>query len=186
MQTAGNHGGRLFGMAAQVPSASALYHAAEKVRDAGFTRWDVYSPFPIHGMDQAMNLKRSWLSAFVFLGGATGLIIAVALQFYPSSIDYPLIVGGKPVDFFTLPAFFPIIFELTILLSAFTATFGMLALNGLPRWNHPMFNWERFAQVSNDGFFLAIEATDPQFDEEATRALLESLGAQHITLVFGD
>lgn len=186
MQTAGNTQSQLFGMAAEVPSASALYHAAEKVRDAGFTRWDVYSPFPIHGMDQAMGLRKSWLSALVFFGGLTGLTIAVILTFYPSSIDYPLIVAGKPLGFFTIPAFFPIMFELTILLSAFTATFGMLALNGLPRWNHPMFNWDEFKKVSNDGFFLAIEATDPQFDEKATRALLEELGAKNITLVYGD
>jgi len=186
MQTAGNTQSRLFGLAAEVPSASALYHAAEKVRDAGFSRWDVYSPFPIHGMDQAMGLKKSWLSALVFLGGVTGLTIAVVLQFYPSSIEYPLIVAGKPTDFFTIPAFFPIIFELTILLSAFTATFGMLALNGLPRWNHPMFNWDEFKKVTNDGFFLVIEATDPQFDEEATRELLQSLGGTNLTLVYGD
>jgi hypothetical protein len=130
--------------AAEVPSASALYHAAEKVRDAGYTRWDVYSPFPVHGMDHAMGLKKSWLSALVFCGGLTGLTIAALLQFYPSSIEYPLVVAGKPTNFFTVPAFFPIMFELTILLSAFTATFGMLALNGLPRWNHPMFNWNQF------------------------------------------
>jgi len=186
MDRAGNPDSPLFGMAAEVPSASALYHAAEKVRDAGYTRWDVYSPFPIHGMDHAMGLKKSWLSALVFCGGLTGLAIAAVLTFYPSSIEYPLIVAGKPTDFFTVPAFFPIMFELTVLLSAFTATFGMLALNGLPRWNHPIFNWNRFERVSNDGFFLAIEATDPKFDEEATRAMLEGLGAKHITLVYED
>lgn len=186
MDRAGNPDSPLFAMAAEVPSATALYHAAEKVRDAGYTRWDVYSPFPIHGMDQAMGVKKSWLSALVFCGGVTGLTIASLLTFYPSTIEYPLIVAGKPVNFFTVPAFFPIMFELTVLLSAFTATFGMLALNGLPRWNHPIFNWDRFDRVSDDGFFLAIEATDPKFDEEATRAMLEGLGAKHITLVHED
>jgi hypothetical protein len=186
MDRAGNSDSPLFGMAAEVPSASALYQAAEKVRDAGYTRWDVYSPFPIHGMDHAMGVKKSWLSALVFIGGLTGLTIAAALTFYPSTIEYPLIVAGKPTNFFTVPAFFPIMFELTVLLSAFTATFGMLALNGLPRWNHPIFNWNRFDRVSDDGFFLAIEATDPKFDEEATREMLEGLGAKHITLVYED
>jgi hypothetical protein len=133
-----------------------------------------------------MGLKKSWLSALVFCGGLTGLTIAAVLTFYPSSIEYPLIVAGKPTNFFTVPAFFPIMFELTVLLSAFTATFGMLALNGLPRWNHPIFNWNRFERVSDDGFFLAIEATDPKFDEEATRAMLEDLGAKHVTLVYED
>jgi len=186
MDRAGNPDTPLFGMAAEVPSASALYHAAEKVRDAGYTRWDVYSPFPIHGMDHAMGVKKSWLSELVFIGGLSGLTIAALLTFYPSTIEYPLIVAGKPVNFFTVPAFFPIMFELTVLLSAFTATFGMLALNGLPRWNHPIFNWDRFDRVSDDGFFLAIEATDPKFNEEATRAMLEGLGAKHITLVYED
>ncbi|MBU3665005.1 MAG: DUF3341 domain-containing protein [Chthoniobacterales bacterium] len=186
MQIAGNPESPLFAMAAEVPSASALYHAAEKVRDAGYSRWDVYSPFPIHGMDHAMGLKKSWLSAMVFFGGLAGLATAVILQFYPSSIEYPLIVAGKPTNFYTVPAFFPIMFELTVLLSAFTATFGMLALNGLPRWNHPIFNWDRFKKVSNDGFFVAIEATDPKFDRESTLAMLESIGAKHITLVHED
>jgi hypothetical protein len=186
MEIAGNPRAPIFAMAAEVPSASALYQVAEKVRDAGYSRWDVYSPFPIHGMDHAMGLKKSWLSALVFCGGLAGLTIAAILQFYPSSIEYPLIVAGKPTNFFTVPAFFPIMFELTVLLSAFTATFGMLALNGLPRWNHPIFNWDRFKKVSDDGFFLAIEATDPKFDEEATRAMLEGLGASHITVVHED
>jgi hypothetical protein len=186
METTGNTQSQLFAMGAEVPSASALYQAAEKVRDAGYSRWDVYSPFPIHGMDEAMGLKKSWLSALVFIAGLTGLTFAAALQFYPSSIEYPLIVAGKPTNFFTVPAFFPIMFELTILLSAFTATFGMLALNGLPRWNHPIFNWDLFKKVSNDGFLLAIESTDPKFDEESTRAMLESVGAKHITLIYGD
>ncbi|MFZ4482719.1 MAG: DUF3341 domain-containing protein [Chthoniobacterales bacterium] len=186
MEVAGNPQTPIYAMAAEVPSATALYQAAEKVRDAGYSRWDVYSPFPIHGMDHAMGLKKSWLSAFVFCGGLTGLTIAALLQFYPSTIEYPLIVAGKPTNFFTVPAFFPIMFELTVLISAFTATFGMLALNGLPRWHHPIFNWDCFKRVTNDGFFLAIEATDPKFDEEATRAMLEGLGASNITVVHED
>mgnify|MGYP001765980818 CR=1 FL=1 len=186
MQIAGNPEAPVFAIAAEVSSASELYHAAEKVRDAGYSRWDVYSPFPIHGMDQAMGIKKSWLSALVFVGGLTGLTIAALLQFYPSTIEYPLIVAGKPVNFFTVPAFFPIMFELTVLISAFTATFGMLALNGLPRWHHPIFSWDRFKKVTNDGFFLAIEAADPKFDEESARALFESLGARHITIIHDD
>jgi hypothetical protein len=186
MERVGNPHAPVFGIGAEVSSASELYHAAEKVRDAGFTRWDVYSPFPIHGMDHAMGLKKSWLSALVFIGGITGLTIAAVLQFYPSSIEYPLIVAGKPVNFFTVPAFFPIMFELTVLLSAFTATFGMLAINGLPRWNHPIFNWNTFKKVTDDGFFLVIEAADPKFDEDSAREMLESLGASHITIVHGD
>ena len=107
MEITGNTRAQLFAMGAEVPSATALYQAAEKVRDAGYSRWDVYSPFPIHGMDHAMGLKKSWLSALVFIAGITGLTFAAALQFYPSSIEYPLVVAGKPTNFFTVPAFSP-------------------------------------------------------------------------------
>ncbi len=179
-------GNRVYGMAAEYPSASALYEAAKQVRDAGFKRWDVYSPFPIHGMDTAMGLSKSWLSAVVLAGGATGLLTALVLEFGPSSILYPVIVHGKPTNFWTVPAFFPIIFELTILFSAFAAFIAMLTMNLLPRWNHPMFNWERFKRVTNDGFFLVLEARDPRFSENEVAQLLEKTGGQHITVVHED
>ena len=127
----------LYGVAAEFDSAGELFHAAEKMRDAGFTRFDVFSPFPIHGMDAAMGLRRSLLGKIIFLGGLAGFVSAVALQFVPSSILFPLIVMGKPTNLFTVPAFFPIMFEFTVLISAFTATFGMLIMNGLPRLNQP-------------------------------------------------
>ncbi len=179
-------GNPVYAMAAEYPSAAALYEAAEKVRDAGFKRWDVYSPFPIHGMDAAMGLGKSWLSAVVACGGITGFCTAMILEFGPSWIIYPLIVHGKPFTWATVPAFFPIMFELTILFSAFSAFFAVLIMNGLPRWNHPMFNWNRFARVSNDGFFLAIESRDPRFNEADVNALLEQTGGQHITIVHED
>jgi hypothetical protein len=158
----------------------------KKIRDAGFQKWDVFSPFPIHGMDEAMGMKRSFLGKIVFLGGLTGFLTAVTLQFGPSSFLYPLIVAGKPTNLFTVPAFFPIIFELTILLSAFTAVFGMLIMNGLPRLNHALFNWDRFKKVTEDKFFVAIEARDPKFSERSVRDFLTSLGGTNITTVHGD
>src|SRR6266513_2624431 len=154
-------------MAAEYPSAPALYEAAKRVRDAGFRRWDVYSPFPIHGMDEAMGLGKSWLSGWVLFGGVSGLLTAALIEFGPSSFLYPLDVHGKPTNFFTVPAFFPIMI-------------------GLTRWYHPMFNWERFMRVTNDGFFLAIEARDPRFTETGVRELLEKSGGQHITIVHQD
>jgi len=186
MDATGNLQSPVHAIAARFDSAADLFHAAEQVRDAGFKFWDTFSPFPIHGMDEAMGLKRSILSKLVFCGGLTGATTGLGLTFIPSTILYPLIVNGKPVDFFTIPAFFPIIFELTILFSAFTAVFGMLILNGLPRLNHPMFNWDRFAQVSADGFFLAIEARDPKFVTRETREMLESLGGREVTLIHED
>jgi hypothetical protein len=179
-------GNRVYGMGAEFPSASSLYEAAKRVRDAGFKRWDVHSPFPIHGMDGAMGLGKSWLSAFVLAGGITGLLTAAVLEFGPSWIIYPLVVHGKPIDWRTVPAFFPIMFELTVLFSAFTAFFAMLIMNGLPRWYHPVFNWRRFSRATNDGFFLVIEARDPRFTELEARELLEQSGGSHITIIHED
>lgn len=180
------YGHKVYGIAAEYPTAAALYHAAEQVRDAGFKRWDVYSPFPIHGMDDAMGIGKSWLSTPVLCGGITGLLTAVVLTFGPSSFIYPLVVHGKPVNWKTIPAFFPIMFELTVLFSAFTAFFSVLIMNGLPRWYHPIFNWERFKRATDDGFFLAIEARDPRFTENEVVQLLEQTGGQHLTVVHED
>lgn len=186
MEYAGNPESEIHGIAAEFQNARELYHAAEKLRDEGFEHWDVFSPFPIHGMDEAMGMKRSILGKLVFFGGLVGFLLAVAMQFGTSSFLYPLIVAGKPTNLFTVPAFFPIIFELTILLSAFTAVFGMLLMNGLPRFNHPLFNWERFKKVTEDKFFVAIEATDPKFSPQPLKALLESLGGTNVTVIHGD
>jgi len=183
MNPSEDHESPLYGVAAEFDSARDLFHAAEQMRDAGFRRFDVFSPFPIHGMDEAMGLKRSLLGKIIFLGGLTGFVSAVALQFIPSSFIYPLIVMGKPTNLFTVPAFFPIMFEFTVLISAFTATFGMLIMNGLPRLHHPMLGWERFKRVSDDKFFCVIEKRDPKFSEREVRDFLESIGGHNITKI---
>ena len=174
---------KVYGLGAEFGSAADLLTAAEKIRDAGFKKWDVHSPFPIHGMDAAMGLGKSWLSAPVFMGGSSGFITAICLTFIPSFFLYPVIVHGKPTDWMTTPAFFPIMFELTILFSAFTAVFSIMIFNQLPKWYHPVFNWERFKSVTTDGFFLIIESADPKFSETRTRELLESIGGTHVTLI---
>jgi hypothetical protein len=173
-------------MAAEFPNAPALFHGAEQCRDRGFRRWDVYSPFPIHGMDAAMGLGKSAVSYIVAVSGITGTATALLLELGSSLYLYPLVVQGKPVDIFTIPAFFPVIFELTVLFSAFGAVFGMLALNLLPRWHHPLFNWDRFARVTDDGFVIAVEASDPRFAEKDTREFFEKIGGQNITLVYDE
>ena len=175
---------RVYGIAAEFSSTADIYHAAEQVRDAGFKRWDVHSPFPIHGMDDAMGLGRSRVSLIALCAALTGTTIGFVLETYPSIIEYPLVVHGKPVNLFTIPAFFPVIFELTILCCAFGSVFGMLALNRLPRWNHPLFNWDRFARVTDDLFVLAIEADDPKFQETRTAELLQKVGGKNITLIY--
>ena len=153
------------------------------MRDAGFKRWDVHSPFPIHGLDGAMGLGKSSLSWFVFVGGATGTLTAFLLQFITQVIIYPTYVQDKPASITTLPAFFPVMFELTVLFSAFTALFGSMILNRLPRWNHPLFTSEQFSRFSDDAFFICIEARDPQFSKEETGALLKKLGGKSIELI---
>ena len=110
MNVAGNPQAPLYGLAAEFDSAAELFAAAKKIREAGYRKFDVYSPFPIHGMDAAMGLKPSMLGKVVFIGGLTGFLTAVGLQFIPTSIIYPLIVMGKPTNFYTVPAFFPIMF----------------------------------------------------------------------------
>src|ERR1700704_699723 len=175
---------KILGVVAEFPSATTLYQAAEQVRDKGYRFWDTHSPFPIHGMNKAMGLGKSPLGYIIFCGGFTGFSTAVALEFIPSSFLYPLIVHGKPVNFFTVPAFFPVMFELTVLFSAFTAFFGVFVMNRLPRFHHPLFDYEPFKRVTNDAFFLAIEAVDPEFFEVATREFLEEIGGQSVTLLY--
>jgi len=173
-----------FAVIAEFPSAAALYSAAEKVRDAGFKYWDVHSPFPIHGMNKAMGLKKSPLGYIIFCGGTLGFLTAASLEFIPSSYLFPLIVHGKPVDFFTVPAFFVMMFELTVLFSAFTAFFGVFVMNRLPRLHHPLFDYAPFTRVTNDAFFLVIESTDPRFSEIETQTFLEGIGGKDVTLIY--
>jgi len=174
---------KVYGLGAEFDTAADLMTAAEKVRDAGFRRWDVHTPFPVHGMDKAMGLGKSWLSIPVFIGGTTGLLTAALLTLVPSWAIYPLIVHGKPFDWRTVPAFFPIFFELTVLFSAFATVFALLIMNQLPKWYHPVFNWERFKRATNDKFYVVIEARDTKFSETKTRELLEGIGGKHVTLI---
>jgi hypothetical protein len=174
---------RVHGYLAEFASASDVYHASEKIRDAGFQRWDVHSPFPIHGLNEAMGVKRSTLPFFVFFGGATGTLTAFLLAFLTQVEIYPTVVQAKPANIFTTPAFFPIMFELTILFSAFTTLFGCFAFMGLPRLNHPLFASKQFKKFSDDGFFICIEARDPKFHQAETKALLEEIGGKNIELV---
>ena len=174
---------RVYGYLAEFESASALYKAAQKVRDAGFRKWDCYTPYPGHGLDSAMGLKRSSLPYFVFFGGVTGLITAFILAYVTQVGIYPTVVQGKPANIFTVPAFFPIMFELTVLFSGFTTLFACLGLCQLPRWNHPLFASRQFHRVTDDGFFIAIEARDPKFSAEGTKGFLDEIGGDNIELV---
>lgn len=171
----------LFGVMGSFLTTPDAYHAAEKVRDAGFKNWDVFTPFPVHGMDAAMGLRRSKVPVLTLCGGLIGFFTGVLLTWYMNAYDYPLVVGGKP---FWSPVFpFPVMYELTILLAAFGTFFGMFLTNFLPQHYHPVFNNQKFARGTDDTFFIVIEQRDPKFDLEKAQALLKQLGAQDITLI---
>lgn len=164
---------RLYGLMAEFRAPADVVAAARAVREAGYEKVDAYSPYPIEELAEALHFHHSRLPLLVLLGGIAGLIGGYSLQYWASVIEYPMNVGGRP--FHSWPAFIVPSFETTILFAALTAVLGMLALNGLPEPYHPVFNVPSFALATRDRFFLAIEATDPKFDETQTRAFLESL-----------
>jgi hypothetical protein len=169
---------------AEFETAHGVLHAAETVRAAGYVNWDTHTPFPIHGMDRAMGLKDSRLGWIVLACALTGLTGAFVMMHWMNGVDYPTVVGDKPPGApETLPSMVPIMFELTILLSAFGAVLGMFGLNRLPRHNHPVFGSERFRAASNDRFFISIEAEDPKFDVVRTKELLEGTHAAHVEVI---
>jgi hypothetical protein len=170
-----------YGLLAEFATPGDLYHACERVRDAGFTKWDAHTPFPVHGLESAMGLRRSPLPWIVLVMGLTGLAAGFALQVWVHTSAYPLVISGKP--YFAWPAFIPVTFELGILFAALGAVFGMFALNRLPMHHHPLFKSKVFERVTDDAFFISIESWDPKFDQAATRALLESAGARSVELL---
>ena len=175
------NGDPVYGIMAEFDTPSGIYHGAEKVRDAGYTKWDAYSPFPIHGMEEAMGVKRTMLPVIVAIVGFSGVGCAWLLQWWTNYLDYPLVVQGKPFD--AWEPFTPVLFELGVLFAAFACLFGMLMMNGLPQWYQPLLKKDRFLKTSDDRFVICIEASDPKFDPEATRKLLQDAGGSHIDLV---
>ncbi len=176
-------GGGLWGVLAEFDSPASLYRAAERVRDAGFEKWDTHSPFPIHGLERAMGLKRSMVPLVVLALGLGGAAAGMGLQWWVSTRAYPLVVSGKP--FFSWPAFVPIMFECGVLGGASGAVLGFLGLSRLPQHWHPLFNSKRFERATDDRFFISIEAVDPKFDRGETVRLLERAGATAVELVEG-
>lgn len=171
----------LFGYLAEFTEPGELLDAAAKVRDAGFEHWDCHTPFPVHGLDDAMGVKGTKLPLLVLGGGLTGLALAALMQWWMNAVDYPFWISGKP--FFGVPAAVPVMFELTVLFSALTTFFGMWGLNMLPQHHHPLFNSRRFKRATADRFFISIEARDRRFHREKTREFLESLGPDAVEAV---
>jgi hypothetical protein len=173
--------GEIFGLLAQFASPKDLYRACEKVRDAGYKRWDAHTPFPVHGLDQAMGLGRSRLPYVTLFFGLCGAIGGFALQVWANGIAYPIVSSGKPL--FNWQPYIPITFEVGVLLAAISTVVGMLAFNELPMLFHPLFGSRAFERVTDDGFFISIESWDPKFNATETERFLSSIGATHVELV---
>jgi hypothetical protein len=171
-------GGKLYGYLVAFDKVDELLVGATYVRDAGYTCWDAHTPFVIHGLDAAMGVKKTVLPYIVFLAGLTGTCAGILLQWWTNAVDYPYLISGKPI--FSLPANIPVAFETTILFAAISALVGMLALNGLPQLTHPLFANRSFKRVTDDRFFISIEARDPLFDPANTRELLQSISDQPV------
>jgi hypothetical protein len=170
-----------YGIIAEFDTPADTIHAAEKVRDAGFSKWDVFTPFPVHGMDRAMGLKHSVVGWFSFIGGVSGYTLGMVMIWWMNAYDFPILVGGKPM--FSPFGAFPPSYELTILLGSFGAIIGMLFMNRLPRLHHPLLKHRRFGLATHDKFFIVIETTDPKFSDTETRKLLENAGSKLIEMV---
>jgi mono/diheme cytochrome c family protein len=171
----GNGDGELYGLLAEFDTPGELVTAARKVHDAGYTEFDCFSPFPVHGIDTAMGVKRTILPLVIFGGGFVGALSGLALQYYCNAFAWTWNISGKPT--WSIPANIPIAYELAILLAVLTSFFGMWAANKLPQVWHPFFRLERFGRVTDDGFFLGIQAGDQRFDADKTKQLLVDAGA---------
>ena len=172
---------KLYGIMAEFNSPAEVLHAAEKVRDAGYRRWDVFTPFPIHGIDKLMGHRNSLVGLFSLAMAAGAFLSVVFLIWFCNAFDYPLIVGGKPM--FSAPMTFVPAYIMLILGGAVGALVGMLALNQLPRLHHPLLSKARFAGASHDKFIIVIGAQDEKFCVAETRQLLEAIGGAHVDIV---
>ncbi|MGA2813354.1 MAG: DUF3341 domain-containing protein [Candidatus Acidiferrum sp.] len=172
---------QLYGVMAEFETVRQFLHAAEQVRDAGYKHMDAYAPFPVEGLTEALGLGRNKVALVTLLGGLCGGLGGFGFEYWVNVISYPMNVAGRPLN--SWPAFIPVTFELTVLGASLAAVFGMLAMNGLPRPHHPVFNMQRFVRASTDRFFICIEASDPKFHLAETARFLESLGPQHVTEV---
>jgi molybdopterin-containing oxidoreductase family membrane subunit len=169
------------GLLARFDTAAEIKHAATRVRDAGYRHWDVFTPFPIHGLDDAMGLRDSRVGWFTFIGAVLGFCAGMSMIWFMNGFDYPLVVGGKPL--FSPVFAFPVSYELTILFGAFGAIIGMLIMNRLPRWHNPVFNSPQFVRATHDRFFILLECRDPKYSEAGSRQLLETAGGREIERV---
>jgi len=170
-----------YGLMAEFDSAEALLAATEQTTASGYTKTDAFSPFPIHGLFDALRINENKVAPIILVFGLIGLATGAGLEYWTQAIAYPMNIAGRP--FWAWAAYIPPAFETTILFAAFSAVIGMFALNGLPQPYHPVFNVPQFARASQDRFFLLIEHTDPKFDAERTKAFLSGLNPREVVHV---
>jgi hypothetical protein len=178
------HRSHIYGVMGEFETPEKLIHAVEKTREAGYRRFEAYSPFPVEGLSEAMGFKRNLVPLITLIGGLTGGLGGFGFQYWVAAVTYPLNIGGRPFN--SWPAFIPVTFELTILGASLSAVFGMLALNRLPQPHHPVFNVHRFSHATTDRFFICIESRDPKFNLADSARFLQSVQAHHVTEVSDD
>jgi hypothetical protein len=168
----------IYGLLAEFDNPTVLVQAIHKARQEGYRNMDAYTPFPVEEVSDALGFHRTRVPLVVFLGGLVGCLGGFAMQYWCNVVDYPVNVGGRPLN--SWPSFIPVTFEMTILIASLSGVFGLLALCGLPMPYHPLFNVERFSRASRDRFFLCIESRDPRFDREGTKQFLASLTTREV------
>ena len=162
-----------------------ITHAAEKVGEAGYKKFDVHTPYPIHGMPKAMKLPSSKLGYVALVAGLSGTLGALLMTWWMSAVDYPIVIGGKPL--FSFPAYVPIIFELTVLVASIGTVLAMLfVFFKFPNNSHPLHGTEYMKKVAVDKYGLSIQADDEKFNEEEVKQFFESVGAKEITPIYYD
>lgn len=183
-KTSTNASGPVHGLLAEFDNVDALMEACTKVRDGGYKKWDAHTPFPVHGLDDAMGIRPTRFPWLILAGGIAGLGCAILLQWWTNAIDYPFRIAGKPD--FSLPANIPVAFELTVLFTVLVCFFGVFALNKLPELFNPLFKSERFRRVTNDRFFVFVEAKDPSFNEGTLSSLFKAAHATAVEAIHHD
>jgi hypothetical protein len=168
---------RTLGLLVEFDNVDSLLEASRRVRDAGYKDWDAHTPFPVHGLNEAMGLQPTFLQWLVLGAGLSGFGFAVWLQWWMNAVDYPYVISGKPI--WSIPANVPVMFELTVLFSGLTTFLGMFALNRLPTFYHEVFHSARFEEhATTDRFYISVLASDPMFDRERTGRFLQNLPGQ--------
>lgn len=183
LPVAGSSTEPLYAIGGRFESADALVFAAQALNKAGFSCYESYTPYPVHGLSQAMSLPKSILSLLVLGGGVSAVLIALSMELIPTGIIYPLIVDGKPTDLSALPQFIPIVVALTLMIAAITAVAGMILLGGMPLLNNPVFAWDLFQRGASRSFFITVESHDPKFTTASVTQLLHDLGALDVTAI---